>query len=516
MRTMFLYFRKDSRHLWWAILAAAAMWGVLVWTDCWRSDSQPDPVTGWGNLVLPLLWALLVALAVLEDPLTGRRQFWLTTPATGREVLGAKALFAVCWIHVPYLLGCMVVLAARGFSPWAHPGALLEQQAAVLLMVTLPAMALAAVVKNIAQFAVIALMVVAVEGFTGPIMMRGIPFFVRWHAEQAKFIMLALGMTALLALALAYGARRIPVARIAGALALLLAGGVLHMWTRETNLRVLSWLTRSEIRIVSFALRPEAPVIPSDMRMRIQGGPGAGYWIPYRAASSSREEHLRYDPLRVTLTNRQGETLTSAVPGETLSMSRPALMAMAVPSTEAGKGWLQLILDRSGTARIGKGPVKITGDVVAVDYKKGTGTAMNPFVRTRVDGVGACAAEMREATLQGDALSVLCESAGRGAEFIQGRFWREHDDWKLRLGLDRAWNMISWPRLSWLSPVRRKQALVPVISGVPGYTSTWQIPKEKLEGLKLDLVPVRQRVSQVVRFELEGVELEKYVPQASK
>ncbi|MBI4891458.1 MAG: hypothetical protein HY821_12600 [Acidobacteria bacterium] len=516
MRTSLLYFRKDSRHLWWAILAATAMYGVLVWTDCWRRDSQPDPVTGWGNLVVPFLWALLMALAVLEDPLSGRRQFWLTTPATSREIFGAKALFALCWIHAPYLVGCIIVLAARGFSPWAHPGALLEQQAAVLLMVTLPAMALASVVGNAAHFTIIALVVVAVEGFTGPLMMRAIPFFIRWYAEQAMFIMCALGLTAILVLGLTYGARRIPAARLAGSLALLLTGGVLHTWTFETNLRTLTWLRGSEIHIDSFALKPEAPVISNEMLMKRRGGVGSGYWIPYQIACSSREEHLLYAPLQVTLTNRRGETLTSSAPEQNWSGRRPSLLAMMVSSPEAGKGWLQLVPDGNGEEKIGSGPLKLSGEVVALDYKKGRATPMDPFTRTDVAGVGICVAELREATLRGDAVSVLCESAGRGVEYVQGRFWRQDDPWELRFRLDQAWNNMSWPRLSWLSPVKRKQSLLPVVQVMGGYQSVWEVPREKLQGLKLELAPIRQRVSQVVRFKLEGVELKKFVMRSAQ
>ena len=80
MKLILHILRKDARRLWLPVLASLALLGVLAHEDRWRSDFSPGQVEGWLNLVLPLAWAVIVALVIHEEALTGDREFWLTRP----------------------------------------------------------------------------------------------------------------------------------------------------------------------------------------------------------------------------------------------------------------------------------------------------------------------------------------------------------------------------------------------------------------------------------------------------
>jgi hypothetical protein len=73
-------FRKDARRLWKEIAGTLALLGWLTQLDSWRGGYTPGVTEGWLNLLLPLAWGCLAALAVLQDPVPGERQFWLTLP----------------------------------------------------------------------------------------------------------------------------------------------------------------------------------------------------------------------------------------------------------------------------------------------------------------------------------------------------------------------------------------------------------------------------------------------------
>src|SRR5262249_3401986 len=112
----------------------------------------PSPLEGWLTLLLSLAWACVVALAVLEEPLVGDRNFWTTRPYHWPSLLGAKLLFALTAIHLPLLAADVFVLSARGFAPAAYLGYLLWKQLLLFGALTLPAIALATLVRSFTQF----------------------------------------------------------------------------------------------------------------------------------------------------------------------------------------------------------------------------------------------------------------------------------------------------------------------------------------------------------------------------
>ena len=68
---------------------------ALANSDGWRADWIPSSMEGWLNLLLPLVWACVAALAVQEEPLVGDRNFWTTRPYRWPSLLGAKLMFVI-------------------------------------------------------------------------------------------------------------------------------------------------------------------------------------------------------------------------------------------------------------------------------------------------------------------------------------------------------------------------------------------------------------------------------------
>jgi len=58
--------KKDVRRLWWAILATWLLLAALAQQDRWRADVIVGSAEGWLNLLLPLAWCCLIALAVTK------------------------------------------------------------------------------------------------------------------------------------------------------------------------------------------------------------------------------------------------------------------------------------------------------------------------------------------------------------------------------------------------------------------------------------------------------------------
>ena len=147
-------FRKDIRHLWPAVAVTCLMLGELARQDRWRADSLASPLEGWLNLLLTMAWAMLAALAVLEEPLVGERNFWTTRPHRWPALLASKLVFVLVAIHLPLLLADLYVLAARGFSPADALGPILWKQLLFFGAVTLPSIALASLVRNFTHFVI--------------------------------------------------------------------------------------------------------------------------------------------------------------------------------------------------------------------------------------------------------------------------------------------------------------------------------------------------------------------------
>ena len=164
MHLMLHIFKKDARRLRWAIALALLLQVAVAYVDATRNSAYPGMQEGWVTILLLVTWASLIALAVHEDSLVGDRQFWISRPYRWPMLLGAKLLFATAFVHAPSFLADAVILGARGFHPWEWIPHLLAKQLMLAAALTLPVMAMAAVLQNFAQLALTVVLIGAVIG----------------------------------------------------------------------------------------------------------------------------------------------------------------------------------------------------------------------------------------------------------------------------------------------------------------------------------------------------------------
>src|SRR5437867_4353384 len=111
-------FRKDLRSLRWEIAAAIALTTAYTFI---KSGARSLPYVEW---FVPPAWIYLVVRVILEEPLPGDRQFWITRPYSRLSLFCAKALFVLTLINLPLAISDCVILARHGFSPAAHAAGL--------------------------------------------------------------------------------------------------------------------------------------------------------------------------------------------------------------------------------------------------------------------------------------------------------------------------------------------------------------------------------------------------------
>jgi hypothetical protein len=212
-------FKKDVRRLWWGIAVALSLQAWMAWLDA-RNVTADLPNF---SLLLMVTWACLISLAVHEDPLVGDRQFWITRPSRWPVLLGSKLLFAVAVVHMPSFLADIAILAARGFYPWAWVGSLLAKQFVLGAALTLPVIALAAVLQS---FAHLALAIIAIGGLTAFVTTFTPLLHSQWRGVEDTRVAMFFAVFALTAAAivpLQFAWRRTWPLRVAGVAAVLAA-----------------------------------------------------------------------------------------------------------------------------------------------------------------------------------------------------------------------------------------------------------------------------------------------------
>jgi len=164
MRLAVHIFAKDARRFWWEITVTLGLLLDLTYLDANRISFIPGPMEGWLNLLLPAAWAYLVALVIHDEALVGDRQFWLTRPYPWTALVTAKALFMLAFIQIPYFASDAAILVARGFQPIRYLPELLSKQLVLAVVITLST-SLATVTKNLPQFALAGVVIVALGLF---------------------------------------------------------------------------------------------------------------------------------------------------------------------------------------------------------------------------------------------------------------------------------------------------------------------------------------------------------------
>ena len=173
MKQVFHVFKKDVRHYWREGAASIALMAVFAWYDMrsWAVNERAFGyarglfflddtfLSGLASVLLPVSWGFVIVRVIQGESLVGDRQFWVTRPYDWRQLLAAKALFALVFINLPLLIADVVLLTKAGFNPGVYVVGLLYMQTMIALLLSLIG-ALTTVTKNLAHLG-LALLVVA-------------------------------------------------------------------------------------------------------------------------------------------------------------------------------------------------------------------------------------------------------------------------------------------------------------------------------------------------------------------
>ena len=206
MRQTLHILRKDLRYLWREICLVLALDAMFIWIE----THSPDP--WWAEMLLTVAAGYLVARLIHAEAIPGDRQFWITRPYRWKSLLGAKLLFVLVFVNLPILIAQLLILMVSGFSPVSNLPGLLWSQVLMIIVVSIPIAALAAVTSGIVAFIFPALILLAI-GFGSLEMiwflqLRRVldwPVQVGWVRDSVAVVLLV--ATALSVLYIQYGKR---------------------------------------------------------------------------------------------------------------------------------------------------------------------------------------------------------------------------------------------------------------------------------------------------------------------
>jgi len=155
-------FLKDTRYLYREIAALFALAVIFAW----MSHSSAIARTGDTAEALEVLYAVAIAYIIARlihaESIPGENQFWITRPYRWTSLLTAKIIFLAGIIHLPVLIMQALLLLADGFSLGTIAPGLLWTQVFLLLGISLPCFALAAMTTGIVSFIGTILVLIAV------------------------------------------------------------------------------------------------------------------------------------------------------------------------------------------------------------------------------------------------------------------------------------------------------------------------------------------------------------------
>jgi len=510
MRQIWQIFKKDTRRLWWV---AAVTLGLLAWLahmDRWRTQSGPGSAEGWLNFLLPFAWAYLTGILILQDPLVGDREFWLALPCRRGSLLGAKALFLLVFIHAPYFVAQSAILLGRGFNPLAYLPHLLWKQVLLLLAVTLPATAAAALVDNVVQFTLAAvLLTMAVVFLTA----QSLPAVTAWNlADTARrvVVLLILGGGALAALLRQFGRRGAAVSRGVAIAAAIVAAA---LYTE---------LPAATTAALKCALQPAR--LSSSPAARIPGQPGprpdnfpvfnatnsrqALVALPMEISGAPESAMTRCGQLSFEIRTSRGERYAADVLWPMYRSGGIPFQALLWPYGETPT--YQVL--RMGSAiydHIKDEPVSIKGKLLAEIHQRGEAARMPVGGSVDTPALGKCSStELQGNFFMLDSLRVDCESPDQipFPTLVTLSSAKTAGDWHRSLGSSGA--VIFAPGNTWLSPLNRRDTFFGLATEERRLRDL--VPPEALADGQLELLPEPVTGYAIIEYEWTGVTLSKF------
>ena len=460
MRLIWHIFIKDARSHWGQALLPLLLLAWLAQCDAGRTGATPGHLEGWLNVLAPLAWSFLVGAVVLEDAPIGDAAAWMTLPVAWHRLLAAKILFALLFVHLPLLVAQSLILGVRGFAPWLAVPQLAAVQIGLLLMLTLPSLALASVVSGLAQFAACAFPLVALLAFLG-----GPLKFTSWgdqHRLEIGFCVSILAVAAAWMVSCQYRRLYAPWWVRAAGLGAVAAAATLYVWfPRPLAARLKEALSTSPatgslaVKIASSSQQPPPYMLRPGRIVTVA--------IPVSTTGWPADNFATIGPIDLALETAQGEQIQAEWPSPNRAGQALRLEGYlaAMPDSTA-PAWQILHLHPELYRRLRAGPVKLRARVL-VDFLRPLKPSLllRSQVPTKVPGIGTCGSELLAGYLGGHSmLRVACESpapipfGSRVRPVLPGSSGQRTEY------LGGATTYSAHPQSAWLSPLHRRDAFL--------------------------------------------------------
>lgn len=490
--------RKDFRRLWPGIAASWVVLGALARQDRWRSDQLAGPVENYLNLLVPILWGCLVALAVEQDPVPGERQFWITRPFRRGAMLAAKLLFALLVAHIPSLIADCYVLAARGFSPIGYAPQLLGKQLVWACALSIPAMALASLVRSFSHFVMELVAVAAVFlVLAGPLSVPAFALEPLQSVRQELVVVLAVVAGAVI-LATQYLGRRVLLSRVIGGTAGAAATLLFVLLAPPSALAIRAAVSPTHIA-------PAVQLDPEPRTPRLFFSRQVSLAIPIAITGVPEGAGVYAEVLRSELLTSSGERYSETRPTRYDPMARRTYDVHIASFDSGGGHWLLMNIEPGQFAGMSAGPVILRGEASLGMYRLGTPTSMRVGVEAAIAGLGRCATSVVDDPFRQSLLRVECESPGRdpGGTRVRVSIPNQAGEWKRYLGSARMRG--AGPEITWLSPLRRDLTFFQVGGDQRG------ISRDALDVAQIEITPQISIGYAAVHYEFRNLDLRRYV-----
>ncbi len=494
--------RKDLRRLWVSAGVAGLLLACLTMLDAWRFDWEVGLAESVLNLLVPLAWAVLIALAVQLDSLTSAKAFWLTRPVRRPALFAAKLLFAFLVVHVPMLVSDAAVLITHGFTP--VQASLLSKQFLVLLVVTLPSLAIASVTSSVAGFGWCALAAGAAALLLNTALVgRRYPWSQSdWVPGGLAVILLTAGAFAMLAVQ--YRMRWAPVARAIG-MGVALGAVLTYSYAPRDVTAAVQCALESGLR-GSVDIRPDEG--PSRLAPFPFLPPGrVGISLPLRVTGIHESDRVSAEQLFLRV---------SAPGGRAWEMRRDlraeprAYLSLDPQASRQGQ---ILLLDRSFVQAIGNAPVQVEGRATLRTLRARKLQVLPAiFGGTEVPGAGRCYSAVQSSMFGVDNLKVTCETPGSAPPFTRvvlqdpatGREWKQ--------ALGDSGRVLPYPSLAWLSPLQRRQTFLRVVEHDSARSDDrWLVPRAVLERARVSIYPTVAEGCENVSYSFTVANLQEHI-----
>jgi hypothetical protein len=384
---------------------------------------------------------------------------------------------------------------------------LLVKQGVLLLVLTLPALALASVSRNAMQFLLLAIAVagaaVVVGGNTSfaPVFY---PMYVRSFDDTRRTVSLAIPvLVGCVMLWIQYHGRRTPLARGAGLTSVAVAAA-LYLGLSPTAIASLesAWKPLQPTPNVTLQVS-EQPRRPDSDRPT---GPGSGVIVSIPISIDGVPQPVNVSQLGLEIVTPTGQRFrTDLTPGP----ARRGAALLASLSQE--RTYLFLAMNRDIYNQAARVPVNIVGHLLVEKLQKSDRSAMQGYTRTDIPRLGKCAAIESGGTLtQTNMLRIACESPDEfPANVIELTDTATGRTTPGRLGASIT--NVAYPQMTWLSPLYRGEFYFRLVYGDasrPG--EQWFVPESTLSHFRTEFQTLSGTGKAVVSFELRGVDLSRY------